>query len=89
MTLKFIFIGEWDIYIYIHTHIYTIVVGKSEKYLGDTDVEGRIISKLTPNKTSVAGTVSRRIWEDNIKMDFREVVWEGMDWIDLAQDRDR
>jgi hypothetical protein len=28
-------------------------------------------------------------WEDNIKMDLREVGWEGMDWIDLAQDRDR
>jgi hypothetical protein len=30
----------------------------------------------------------RRRW-DNIKMDLREVGWEGMDWIDLAQDRDR
>jgi hypothetical protein len=27
--------------------------------------------------------------EDNIKMDLEEVVWEGMDWIDLAQNRDR
>jgi hypothetical protein len=33
---------------------------------------------------------SRR-WEDNIKMNRREVGWGGgsMDWIDLAQDRDR
>jgi hypothetical protein len=31
----------------------------------------------------------RRRWEDNIKMDFQEVEWEGMDWIDMAQDRDR
>jgi hypothetical protein len=31
----------------------------------------------------------RRIWEDNIKMDLREVGWGGMDWINLAQDRDR
>jgi hypothetical protein len=30
----------------------------------------------------------RRRWEDNIKMDLREIVWDGMDWIDLAQDRD-
>ena len=30
----------------------------------------------------------RRRWEDNIKMDLREVGW-GMDWISLAQDRDR
>jgi hypothetical protein len=26
---------------------------------------------------------------DNIKMDLREVYWDDMDWIDLAQDRDR
>jgi hypothetical protein len=30
----------------------------------------------------------RRRCEDNIKMDLREVGW-GMDWINLAQDRDR
>ena len=31
----------------------------------------------------------RRRWEDNIKMDLQEVGCGGMDWIDLAQDRDR
>ena len=31
----------------------------------------------------------RRRWEDNIKMDLQEVGCEGMDWIDLAQDRER
>jgi hypothetical protein len=30
----------------------------------------------------------RRRWEDNIKMDLREI-WGGVDWIDLAQDRDQ
>jgi hypothetical protein len=30
----------------------------------------------------------RRRWEDNIKMDLQEVRW-GVDWIDLAQDKDR
>jgi hypothetical protein len=24
---------------------------------------------------------------DNIKMDLREIGWDGMDWIDLAEDR--
>jgi hypothetical protein len=28
-------------------------------------------------------------WEDNIKMDLREVGWVGMNWIELARDRDR
>jgi len=30
----------------------------------------------------------RRRWEDNIKMDLHEVGCGGMDWIELAQDRD-
>ena len=28
-------------------------------------------------------------WEDNIKMDLQEVGCGGMDWIELAQDKDR
>jgi hypothetical protein len=31
----------------------------------------------------------RRRWVDNIKMDLREIGWNGMDWIDLVQDRDQ
>jgi hypothetical protein len=31
----------------------------------------------------------RRRWEDNIKMDLREIVFGDVDWINLAQDRDR
>jgi hypothetical protein len=27
--------------------------------------------------------------EHNIRMDFREIGWSGMDWIDLAEDRDQ
>jgi hypothetical protein len=30
----------------------------------------------------------RRRWLDNIKIDLREIGSDGMDWIDLAQDRD-
>jgi hypothetical protein len=30
----------------------------------------------------------RSRWVDNVKMDLREIRWDGMDWIDLAQDRD-
>jgi hypothetical protein len=30
-----------------------------------------------------------RRWQDNIKMNFQGVGCEGIDWTDLAQDRDR
>jgi hypothetical protein len=31
----------------------------------------------------------RRRWEDNVTMDLREIGWEVVDWINLAQDRDQ
>jgi hypothetical protein len=31
----------------------------------------------------------RRRWMDNIKMDLREIGWDGVDSVDLAQDRDQ
>jgi hypothetical protein len=31
----------------------------------------------------------RRRWKDNIRMNLREIGWEGVDWIHLAQDRDQ
>jgi hypothetical protein len=33
--------------------------------------------------------IPRRRLVDNIKMDLREIGCDGMDWIDLAQDRDQ
>jgi hypothetical protein len=31
----------------------------------------------------------RHRWVDNIKMYLREIGWDGMDWIDLVQDREQ
>jgi hypothetical protein len=31
----------------------------------------------------------RRRWEDDIRIDLRVMGWGGMDWINLAQDRDQ
>jgi hypothetical protein len=31
----------------------------------------------------------RRRWVDNIKMNLRDIGWGGIDWIDVAQDRDQ
>jgi len=33
--------------------------------------------------------IPRLMWQDDIKVDLQEVGCGGMDWIDLAQDRDR
>ena len=45
-----------------------------------------LVGKLEGNRS--LGRPRRR-WDDNIKMDLQEVRCGGMDWIDLAQDRDR
>jgi hypothetical protein len=31
----------------------------------------------------------RRRWVDNIRMDIRVIGWSGVDWVGVAQDRDR
>jgi hypothetical protein len=31
----------------------------------------------------------RRRWEDNIKIDVGVIGWDGMNWVDMAQDRDQ
>jgi hypothetical protein len=28
-------------------------------------------------------------WVENVKMDIREIGWDGMDWVDVAQDREQ
>jgi hypothetical protein len=41
-----------------------------------------------PEGKILLGRPTRR-WEDNIRMDLREIGWGGMDWIDPAKDRDQ
>ena len=52
------------------------------------DIEGLIKSRGLQFFIWTLGRPRRR-WEDNIKMDIQEVGCRGMDWIELAQDRDR
>jgi hypothetical protein len=33
--------------------------------------------------------IPRRRWVDNIKMDLREIGLGGVDWVDVAQDREK
>jgi hypothetical protein len=41
-----------------------------------------------PEEKRPLGRPGRR-WVNNIKMDLREIGWDGVDWIDMAQDRDQ
>ena len=49
-------------------------------------LHGVLVGK--PERNSPLGRPRRR-WEDILKWIFREVGCGGMDWIELAQDRDR
>jgi hypothetical protein len=46
----------------------------------------RFLARTTEGKIPLGKP--RRRWQDNIKMDLQEVGCGGMDWIELAQDRD-
>jgi hypothetical protein len=55
--------------------------------MGETINAYRIlVGKPEGNRT--LGRPKRR-WVDNIKMDIREIGWDGRDWIEMAQDRDQ
>jgi hypothetical protein len=56
-----------------------------------TNGEKRNAYKLlvgTPEGKTPLGRPRRR-WVDNIKMNLGEIGWDGLDWIDLAQDREK
>jgi hypothetical protein len=43
----------------------------------------------TRNAYRILGERTKRRWVDNIKMNLREIGWDGIHWIELAQDRDQ
>jgi hypothetical protein len=53
--------------------------------------EGRVAYRILVGRPEGMRPLGRprRRWHDNTKMDLQEVGWGDMDWIDLAQDRDR
>jgi hypothetical protein len=55
--------------------------------IGETRNASRILVGKPEGKRPLGRT--RRRWLDNIKIDLREIGWDGVDWIDLAQDRDQ
>jgi hypothetical protein len=54
--------------------------------MGDTRNAYRILVAKPEGKRPLRRP--KRRWVDNIKIDLREVGWDSMDWIDLAQNRD-
>ena len=54
--------------------------------MGDKRVLYRVLVVKREGKRTLGRP--RRGWEDNIKMDLQEVGCGGMDWIEVAQDRD-
>jgi hypothetical protein len=55
--------------------------------MGETRNAYRILVGKPEGKRPL-GRPRRRV-VDNIKMDFTETGWDGVDWIELAQDRDQ
>jgi hypothetical protein len=53
--------------------------------------EIRNVCKILISKPEVKRLLGRprRRWEDDIRMDLREIWWEVVDWMHLAQDRDQ
>jgi hypothetical protein len=54
-----------------------------------TQVEGRGIYRVLVGRSEAKRPLGRprRRWEDNIKMDLREIGMSGANWIQLVQDR--
>jgi hypothetical protein len=51
-----------------------------------------IFSEVAKNHASLLDFLLvyvRPRWVDNIRMDLGEIGWDGVDWFDLAQDRDQ
>jgi hypothetical protein len=55
--------------------------------MGEKRIAYRILVGKPKGKRSLGR--SRRRWVDNIKMDLKEIGWDGVDWIDVVQDRDK
>jgi hypothetical protein len=42
---------------------------------------------LIPNSEGLPLEITRPIWENNIKIDLKEILWKGMNWNHLVQDQ--
>jgi hypothetical protein len=57
--------------------------------MGETRNAYRMLVGKPEGKRPLGRPRCTRRWVDNIKMDLREIGLDGVDWIELAQDRDQ
>jgi hypothetical protein len=62
-------------------------VGRACSTIGERRNAYRLLVEM-PERKKPLGRPRRR-WVDNIKINLREIYWDVVDWIDLAQDRDQ
>jgi hypothetical protein len=87
---------------FVVTSVFTITVGRSDfqsyksrrmRWVGRVARMGekRNVFRILVGKPEGRRPLGRhrRRWVDNIKMDLREIGWDGVDWIDMAQDMDK
>jgi hypothetical protein len=75
---KFVLISNNGTYIHRQRHV---------ARMGETRNAHRILVGK-PEGNRPLGRPRRR-WVANSKIDLREIGWDGVDWVDLAQDRDQ
>jgi hypothetical protein len=78
---------------YAYTEFFVVIKSRRMSWAGHVARMGERrgvyrVSVGKPEGKSKRGRPRLR-WEDNIQRDFQEVGCRGMDWIELAQDRDR
>jgi len=92
--------GEWrKLYneelkdLYSSPNILRVIKSRKMRWAGHVAHmgKGRSLYRILVGKPEGKRPLGRHScrWEDNIKMDLQEVGCEGMDWIEVTQDRDR
>ena len=79
--------------LYCSPNIFRVIISRKMRWVEGVERMGerRGVYKVLVGKPEGKRPLGRprSRWEDNIKMDLQEVGCGGVDWIELAQDRDR